>query len=54
MIIHMFKKTLPLCIEALLIKDDKEIEDNLFQIHDLFIKYFHNEIRKEYLFDKQK
>jgi hypothetical protein len=48
MIIYMFRNTLPLYIDALL----KEIEDNFFQIHDLFIKYCHNEISKDYLLDE--
>ena len=52
MVIYMFKKTLPLYIDALLIKKDEEIEDNFYQIHDLFIKYCHNEISKEYLLDE--
>ena len=48
----MFRKTLPLYIDALLIKKDKEIEDIFFQIHDLFIKFCHNGINKEYLLDE--
>jgi hypothetical protein len=48
----MFRNTLQLYIDALLIKKDNEIEDNFFQIHELFIKYCHNEINKEYLFIK--
>ena len=48
----MFKNTLPLYIDYLLLMKDEEINDNFFQIHDLFIKYCHNEINKEYLLDE--
>ena len=52
MLIYMFKKTLPLYIDALLIKKDEEIENKFFQIDELFIKYCNNEISKEYLLDE--
>ena len=48
----MFKNTLPLYIDYLLLMKDEAINNNFFQIHDLFIKYCHNEISKEYLLDE--
>jgi hypothetical protein len=48
----MFKNTLSLYIDYLLLIKDEHINNNFFQIHDLFIKYCHNEISKEYLLDE--
>ena len=48
----MFEKSLPFFIDCLLLKKDEEIDDNFLQVHDIFIKYCHNEINKEYLLNE--
>ena len=48
----MFKNTLSFYADYLLIQKDEEINNNFLQIHDLFIKYYHNKIIKEYLLDE--
>ena len=48
----MFKNTLSLYIDHLLIMKDEEININFLLTNDVFIKYLNNEVNKEYLLDE--
>ena len=48
----MFKNTLPLYIDYLLLMKDEEININFLLTNDIFIKYLNNEVNKEYLLDE--
>ena len=48
----MFKNTLSLYIDHLLIMKDEEININFLLTNDIFIKYLNNEVNKEYLLDE--
>ena len=48
----MFKKTLSLYIDYLLLMKDEEININFLLTNDIFIKYCNNEVNKEYLLNE--
>ncbi len=48
----MFEYTLPIYINLLLLMKDEEIYNNFLQLNELFIKYSHNEINKDFLLDE--
>ena len=48
----MFKNTLSLYIDHLLLMKDEEININFLLTNDIFIKYLNNEVNKEYLLDE--
>ena len=48
----MFKNTLSLYIDHLLIMKDEEININFLLTNDIFLKYLNNEVNKEYLLDE--
>ena len=48
----MFKNTLSLYNDHLLLMKDEEININFLLTNDVFIKYLNNEVNKEYLLDE--
>ena len=48
----MFNKTLIYYIDYLFILKDEQINLNYLLVHDIFIKYYNNEVNKDYLLDE--
>ena len=48
----MFNNTLNLYIDYLFILKDEQINLNYLLVHDIFIKYYNNEVNKDYLLDE--
>ena len=48
----MFNNTLNYYIDYLFILKDEQINLNFLLVHDIFIKYYNNEVNKDYLLDE--
>ena len=48
----MFKNTLVYYIDYMIYLKDEQIHINFLLLNDIFIKYYNNEINKDYLLDE--
>jgi hypothetical protein len=48
----MFKNTLLYYIDYMIYLKDEQIYNNFLSLNDIFIKYYNNEVNKDYILDE--